>query len=45
MISLTEEEKTAQRKAEMVEELEQEAFEAYYQDLAQLSHYKLVKQC
>lgn len=33
MISLTEEEKTAQRKAEMVEELEQEAFEAYYQDL------------
>lgn len=33
MISLTDEEKTAQRKAEMVKELEQEAFDAFYQDL------------
>lgn len=33
MISLTDEEKTAQRKDEIVKELEQEAFETFYQDL------------
>lgn len=35
MISLTDAEKTAQRKAEMVQELEQEAFEAFYKELTQ----------
>ncbi|MBQ4521852.1 MAG: peptidylprolyl isomerase [Lachnospiraceae bacterium] len=33
MITLTDEEKTAQRKAEMIEELEKDAFDAFYHDL------------
>lgn len=33
MISLTDEEKTAQRKAKMVQELEKEAFDTFYHDL------------